>query len=64
MTSIPRRAARVRPQTATTGVESTSAHGHATTSNTHAVYAGRGPVSPAAYGTAANNAAARITAGV
>ena len=64
LTSIPRRAATVRPHTATTGVESTSAHGHATSSNTHAVYAGRGPVSPTAYGTVANNKAARTTTGV
>ena len=37
LTSIPRLAARVSPHTATTGVDSTSAHGHATTRSTHAM---------------------------
>ena len=47
LTSMPRLAALVSPHTLTTGVESTSAQGHATTSSTHAVYTYSGPVAPA-----------------
>ena len=37
-TTTPRLAQTVKPQTETTGVDNTSAHGHAMTSKTHAVY--------------------------
>ena len=64
LTSMPRRAARVSPHTATTGVDNTSAHGHATTRSTHAMYTYFVLVSPAANGTVASKIAARTTIGV
>ena len=63
-TTTPFFAALVSAHTVATGVASTSAHGHASTSSTHALYSHSVPVSPTMYGTVARHSAAATTTGV